>query len=81
VPIIEWNSVPFGTITPLAVAVGTAFPMLMHPGELVAAAAWFTMVTVLMARTRNIWDCVVAHSVTNLLMGLYVVIWNQWQLM
>jgi len=77
----NWHSVPFATVTPLALLVGTAFPMLMHPGELVAAAVWFSMVTALMVRTRNIWDCVVAHGITNLLMGLYAVIWNQWQLL
>jgi uncharacterized protein len=77
----NWNSVPFGTVNPLAIVVGSAVPMLMHPGELVAAAVWFSMVTALMVRTRNIWDCVVAHGVTNLLLGVYVVIWNQWQLM
>ncbi len=77
----NWNSVPFGSVNLLAVVAGTAVPMLMHPGELVAAGVWFSLVTVLMIRTRNIWDCVVAHGVTNLLLGLYVVIWNQWQLM
>jgi membrane protease YdiL (CAAX protease family) len=53
----------------------------MHPGELLAAAVWFSMVTWLMVKTRNIWDCVVAHAVTNLLLGVYVVATGQWQLM
>jgi membrane protease YdiL (CAAX protease family) len=39
------------------------------------------MVTWLMVKTRNIWDCVVAHAVTNLLLGVYVVATGQWQLM
>jgi CAAX prenyl protease-like protein len=77
----NWTAVPFGTVTWLAVVAGTAAPILMHPGEMIAAAVWFTMVTALMVRTRNIWDCVIAHGVTNLLMGLYAVIWNQWQLL
>ena len=29
--------------------------------------------------TRNIWDCVVAHAVTNLLLGVYVVATGEWQ--
>jgi len=33
-----------------------------------------------MIRTRNLWDCVVAHAVTNLLLGLYVVHSGQWHL-
>jgi CAAX prenyl protease-like protein len=76
----NWWEVPFGEVTPLAAVVGTVVPMLMHPAELLAAAVWFSLVTWLMARTRNIWDCVVAHAVTNLLLGIYVVTQKQWQL-
>jgi CAAX prenyl protease-like protein len=75
-----WWEVPFGTVTPLAIVVGTAVPMLMHPAELLAAFVWFSLVTWLMIRTRNIWDCVAAHAVTNLLLGVYVVTQGQWQL-
>ncbi len=74
----EWWKVPFGTLTPLAIVVGTVFPMLTHPAELFAAAVWFSLVTWLMHRTRNIWDCVVAHAVTNLLLGVYVVLSGEW---
>jgi len=77
----RWWQVPFGAVNPAAVVVGTAVPMLMHPGELLAALVWFSLVTWLMVRTRNIWDCVVAHAVTNLLLGVYVVVFDQWQLM
>jgi CAAX prenyl protease-like protein len=75
-----WWTVPFGTLTTAAVVIGTAVPMLMHPGELLAAAVWFSLVTWLMFRTKNIWDCVAAHAVTNLLLGIYVVTQHQWQL-
>lgn len=77
----NWWQVPFGQVNRAAVIVGTAVPMLMHPGELLAALVWFSMVTWLMVRTRNIWDCVVAHAVTNLLLGIYVVTTDNWQLM
>jgi CAAX protease family protein len=76
----EWWKVPFGEVTPAAIAAGTLVPMLMHPGELLAAAVWFSLITWLMVRTRNIWDCVAAHAVTNLLLGIYVVTQHQWQL-
>lgn len=76
----EWWKVPFGDATPAAIAAGTLVPMLMHPGELLAAAVWFSLVTYLMIRTRNIWDCVAAHAVTNLLLGIYIVTQHQWQL-
>lgn len=76
-----WWRVPFGVADRTALVVGTAVPMLMHPGELFAALVWFSMVTWLMVRTKNIWDCVAAHAVTNFLLGVYVVTFDQWQLM
>ncbi|MGD0655126.1 MAG: CAAX prenyl protease-related protein [Thermoguttaceae bacterium] len=77
----QWWEVPFGKVNRLAVVLGTLVPMLMHPGELLAAAVWFSLVTWLMLRTRNIWDCVAAHAVTNFLLGIYVVSSGNWKLM
>jgi hypothetical protein len=77
----DWWKIPFGDVDRTAVVVGTVVPMLMHPAELFAAAVWFSLVTWLMVRTRNIWDCVVAHAVTNLILGLYVVGYDRWELM
>lgn len=74
----DWWNVPFGTLTPAAVVVGTLLPVLMHPAEMIAAAVWFALVTWLMAKTRNIWDCVAAHAVTNLLLGVYVLASGEW---
>jgi CAAX prenyl protease-like protein len=77
----EWWKTPFGKVNGAAVAVSIVLPMLWHqPGEFLAAAAWFGMVTWLMVRTRNPWDCVLAHAVTNLLLGIYVVTWQDWAL-
>ena len=77
----DWWEVPFGKASALAIVLGTAVPMLMHPGELLAAAVWFSMITWLMLRTRNIWDCVAAHALTNLILGIYVVATATWRLM
>jgi hypothetical protein len=77
----DWWDVPFGKVNNLAIALGTIVPMMMHPGELLAAAVWFSMITWLMLRTRNLWDCVAAHAVTNLILGLYVVWARAWRLM
>lgn len=77
----EWWNIPFGKADTLAIFLGTAVPMLMHPGELVAALIWFSMITWLMLRTRNIWDCVAAHALTNLILGIYVVATGTWRLM
>jgi hypothetical protein len=54
--------------------------MMMHPAELLAALVWFSLITWLMVRTKNIWDCVAAHAVTNLLLGMYVVARGAWHL-
>ena len=77
----NWWRVSLGQMTRLAVVLGTAVPVFLHPGEALAAAVWFSAVTWLMLRTRNIWDCIVAHAVTNLLLGIWVVGSGQWWLM
>ena len=77
----DWWEVPFGNVNAAAVAVSIVVPVLSHqPGEFLAAAAWFGTITWLMVRTRNPWDCVLAHAATNLLLGIYVVTWQQWAL-
>ena len=77
----DWWKVPFGQVNTAAVVISIVLPMLWHqPSEFLAAAAWFGMVTWLMVRTRNPWDCVAAHAVTNLLLGVYVIVWHEWSL-
>jgi CAAX prenyl protease-like protein len=78
---VDWPYIPFGKVDRLALICGTAVPMLMHPAELIAAAVWFSLVTWLMLRTRSIGDCIVAHAVTNLLIGLWVLWSGDWWLM
>ena len=75
----NWWQIPFGDVNRLAVIAGIALPVLYHPEKL-SALVWFALVTWLMVKTRNFWDCVVAHAVTNLLLGIYVVSFNQWAL-
>jgi CAAX prenyl protease-like protein len=77
---IDWPLIPFGVVNRLGLIAVIAFPVLAHP-ERLAALAWFSMVTWLMMRTKSIWDCVIAHAVTNLLLGLYVVYSGDWWLM
>jgi CAAX prenyl protease-like protein len=74
-----WWQIPFGEVNRLAVIAGIALPVLYHPEKL-SALVWFSLVTWLMVRTKNFWDCVVAHAVTNLLLGIYVVWFNEWEL-
>ncbi len=67
----DWPNVPIGKVTPLAAAAAIVLPTMSHP-ELFAAIAWFSLMVWLYAKTKNIWDCVVAHITTNGLLGLYV---------
>lgn len=77
----NWWKVPVGKLNAAAIVVGTALPMLSHPQEVLAAAVWFSLVTWLSAKTRNIWDCIAAHAATNLILGGYVLISGHWYLM
>jgi membrane protease YdiL (CAAX protease family) len=54
--------------------------MLMHPGELLAAAVWFSMISLLAWHTKNLWECIAAHSATNLILGIYVLTNGAWWL-
>jgi CAAX prenyl protease-like protein len=76
----DWWTVPFGRVNVAAVAVCVLYAILSHPGELFAAAAWFLLITLLMVKTKNLWDCVAAHAVTNLLLGIYVLALHDWRL-
>src|SRR5690606_41137358 len=75
----NWTEIPFGVVNRMAVAVGILLPVLYHPEHL-AALVWFSLVTWLMVRTKNYWDCVAAHATTNLLLGIYVVVAGAWLL-
>ncbi|TWT85234.1 CAAX amino terminal protease self- immunity [Posidoniimonas polymericola] len=75
----EFWQVAFGKAGAMTIVIGTAFPMLYHPEKL-ASLVWFSLVTWLMLRTKNFWDCVVAHAVTNFLLGVWVVTMGDWRL-
>ena len=76
----KWWKFPIGSVTWKSALACTLVPMLMHPGELLAAAIWFSMVTWLYVRSKNLWECIAAHCTTNLLIGIYVVLYGAWQL-
>jgi len=68
------------TLGTSALLSASVYGVLTHPLEAIAAFAWFGMVTLLARRTGSVWDCIVAHAVTNGLLGVYVVWWQQWHL-
>lgn len=75
-----WWKIPIGSVNRTAVLVGIGLPVLYHP-EMLAALVWFSGVTWLLTRTRSLWDCILAHAITNLILGIYVVASGHWWLM
>jgi CAAX prenyl protease-like protein len=76
----DWWTIPIGATTPAMVAIGTLYGIVSHPAEALAAAVWFSLVSWLVWKTKNIWDGVAAHMVTNLLLGIYIVVTQDWSL-
>ena len=76
----SWWKLPIGSSAPIAWLAVIVYAVISHPGEMFAAAIWFSLVTWLVVKTKNIWDAVAAHAVTNLLLGIYVVSTNSWEL-
>lgn len=76
----DWWKIPVGQLTRGAIVAMVVYGVLTHPAELLAAAVWFSLITWLVSRTRNIWDGVAAHATTNLLLGIYVVAMRDWSL-
>lgn len=76
----QWHEFPISKIGWEGWVAATIYAVLTHPGEAVAAALWFGMITFLMAKTGKFWNCVLAHAVTNLLLGIYVCYYGAWHL-
>ena len=60
------------------VAVALAF-CLVHPWW-ITAIVWALLIAWLLIRTRSLGACIVAHGVTNFLLGLYVLVYRDWVL-
>ena len=54
------------------------FPTYLFNSVFVTVMA--TLITLLMLRTKRFWDCVVAHMVTNAILGIYIVWAQDWRL-
>ena len=76
----DWTRVKLESLNWTAILVTAVYGVLTHPSEWIAAAIWFSMVSVLMLRTKNLWDCIIAHSVTNGILGLYIILYQDWRL-
>jgi CAAX prenyl protease-like protein len=73
--------VPFGTLTAAAAAACGVYAVASHPGEALAAIAWFAAVSLIARATRQPIDCILCHAATNLALAAYVITTGEWWLM
>ncbi len=74
----DFQRVPIGRISPLAVAVTAGLFALEHPEwlpALLAGLAWAG----LLAASRSLTPCVISHAVANAALGAYVVVTGDWK--
>jgi uncharacterized protein len=76
----NWEKIQFRGLSTIALLTPSLYGVLTHPSEAIAAFLWFGLVTWLMVKTQSLWDCIVAHGVTNLLLGIYVIRFSAWHL-
>ena len=76
----QWTTVKLSEVGQRGVIAVAIYAVATHPGEAIAAIVWFTLVTWMMIKTGKFWNCVVAHAITNLLLGIYVCFYEQWHL-
>jgi CAAX prenyl protease-like protein len=76
----DWDEQPLGVAKTFGWLSPTIYGVVAHMTEPLSALVWFSLVTLLYKKTGSIWDCVVAHAVTNLLLWLYVVKFEAWHL-
>lgn len=75
----DFLSVPIGAFTWFSFAVVTLGFGFEHHEWLVGLIAG-VLYAVLLYKTKRLFDCVLAHAVTNLLLGIYVLSTQQWHL-
>lgn len=73
----RFESVPLGTFTLGSFLATVVLFGLEHNLWLAGMMAGATY-NVLLYRTRRLWPCVVAHSVTNLVLGVHVLLTHEW---
>jgi CAAX prenyl protease-like protein len=75
----DWRQVPIGRFSTMSFVVVTLLFTLSHP-EWFAAAVYCALLNALLIYTKDLWNCIVAHSVSNLLLAVYVVAGGEWWL-
>lgn len=75
----RWREVPIGQFELKSFLIVTLLFTLAHP-EWFAAAVYAILLNALLYWTKDLWQCIVAHAVSNLTLGLYVLHRGAWEL-
>ena len=75
----DWEKQPIGQFTPASFLWITLLFTLAHP-EWFAAAIYCMLINLLLYWKKDLWNCVVAHATSNLLLGIYVLYFETWEL-
>lgn len=76
----EWMDLEVGEMTGLAWITLVFYAVATHP-EILAAIVWFSLVTLYVRKTRNLWDAVAFHIGTNAGLGVWALLSGQWGLL
>ena len=75
----DFTRVPLGAYTPLAFWLVAALFASEHGSFWDVGFITGIIFNWWMVRTRNLWDCIIMHAVTNAALAAYVILCNQWQ--
>ncbi|HWA83509.1 MAG TPA: CAAX prenyl protease-related protein [Fimbriimonadaceae bacterium] len=75
----DFQALPIGKFSMTGALIVCGLFALAHP-EWIPALIFAAAMTVLVARTKSVFACFVAHAVTNLALGIYVVTQGAWTL-
>jgi CAAX prenyl protease-like protein len=75
----DWQDVPLGRLTPGSFLIVMLLFTAAHP-EWLAAAPNCGLLNMLMWWRRKLWDCIVAHAVSNFGLAAYVLVRGAWWL-
>jgi len=74
-----WHEAPLGAFSFRSFFIVTALFAAAHP-EWLAAVVYCALLNVLLYWKKDLWSCVVAHAVSNLMLAIYVLATESWWL-
>ncbi|MBV5305359.1 MAG: CAAX prenyl protease-related protein [Desulfobulbaceae bacterium] len=75
----NWQDQKIGVFTMKSFLWVTFLFTLAHP-EWLAAAVYCSLLNILLYWRRDLWNCIVAHGTSNLILGVYVISSGTWEL-